>query len=94
MNILVPFSELLYWLDSLPFPNRMQAEFDTSESYQLLISDIYISEYQLFPDTEILKYVPEDFVGGDFARDFAKVVKSFADVLGQQIGGEGGGESL
>ena len=54
----------------------------------------FFNQVGLFPDTEILKYIPEDFVGGDLACDFAKVVEGFADVLGKQIGWEGGGESL
>ena len=47
-----------------------------------------------FTDTEVFEDVAEDFVGGDFARDFAQVVEGFADVLGKQVGGERAGEAF
>ena len=45
---------------------------------------------QSLPDTEIPKYIPEGFVGADFADDFAEVVEGFAEVLGYQVWREGG----
>lgn len=39
----------------------------------------------LFSDAKIPKYIPEGFVGGDFADDFAEVVEGFAEVLRYQI---------
>lgn len=39
----------------------------------------------LFPDAKIPKYIPEGFVGADFADDFAEVVEGFAEVLGYQV---------
>lgn len=44
----------------------------------------------LFPDAKIPKYIPEGFVGGDFADDFAEMVEGFAEVLGYQVRREGG----
>ena len=41
-----------------------------------------------FSDAKIPKYIPQDFVGGDFADDGADVVDCFADVLGGKIGRE------
>ncbi len=52
------------------------------------------SQVQLFPDTEILEDVAQDFIGGDFTGDFTQVVEGFADVLGQQVGRQGRGEPL
>ena len=49
---------------------------------------------QLFPDAKIPENVPQDFVGGDFADDGAEVVDGFADVLGGEVCGEAGGESV
>ena len=40
----------------------------------------------LFPDAKMRKYGTQNFVGADFAYDFAKVVEGFAQVLGDQIG--------
>lgn len=39
-----------------------------------------------FPDAEMRKYGTQNFVGADFAYDFAKVVEGFAQVLGDQVG--------
>ena len=47
-----------------------------------------------FADAKIPKYIPQDFVGGDFADDGAEVVDGFADVLGGEVCGEAGGESV
>lgn len=44
----------------------------------------------LFPHTKIPEYIPEGFVGADFADDFAEVVEGFAEVLGDQVRREGG----
>lgn len=44
----------------------------------------------LLPDAKIPKYIPECFVGGDFADDFAEVVEGFAEILGYQVRREGG----
>lgn len=33
----------------------------------------------------MFKDITEDFVGGDFAGDFAEVVEAFADVLGDEF---------
>lgn len=38
-----------------------------------------------FADAEMFKDITEDFVGGDFAGDFAEVVEAFADVLGDEF---------
>ena len=39
----------------------------------------------LFSDAEFREDVAEDFVGGDFAGDFAEVVKDAADVRTDKI---------
>ena len=44
----------------------------------------------LLSDAKLPKYVPEGFVGADFADDFAEVVEGFAEVLGYQVRREGG----
>lgn len=44
----------------------------------------------LFPDAKLAKYIPEGFVGADFADDFAEVIEGFAEVLGYQVRREGG----
>ena len=46
----------------------------------------------LFPHTEPLKDIPEDFVGGDFAEDGAEVVEGLAEVFGEEVGSLAGGE--
>ena len=48
----------------------------------------------LFPDAEILKYVLEDGVGGDFADDVGEVVDSFAEVLGDEVARKICGEAV
>ena len=50
-------------------------------------------ENWLFPDAKILKNVPQDFISGNFADDGADVVEGFAEVLGEEVGGEGVGEA-
>ena len=44
----------------------------------------------LFAHAKIPKYIPEGFVGGDFADDFAEVIEGFTEVLGYQVRREGG----
>ena len=48
----------------------------------------------LFADAEMLKYVLEDGVCGDFAYDVGEVVDGFAEVLGNEVAGEVGGEAI
>ena len=48
----------------------------------------------LFSDTKIPKNIPQDFVSGDVAGDGAEVVEGFAQVLGEEVGGEGGVEAF
>ena len=45
-------------------------------------------DYQLLPDAEIPENIPQNLVGRDFADDGAKVIDSFADVLGGEVGRE------
>lgn len=42
-----------------------------------------------FADAKIPEYIPEGFVGGDFADDFAEMIEGFAKVLGYQVRSEG-----
>ena len=49
---------------------------------------------RLLSDTEIFENITEDFIGGDFAGDFAEVMEGFADVLGQEVLGQGIRESV
>ena len=49
---------------------------------------------KLLPDTEILKDIAEDLVGGDLAGDFTQVVQYLSNILGQQVGGQGRGQAL
>lgn len=51
-------------------------------------------DYQLLSDAKIPKYISQDFVGGDFAEDGAEVVEGFADVLGDKVGRDIGGETV
>ena len=48
----------------------------------------------LFSDAEIPKDVAQDFVGGDFSDDGAKVVDGFADVVRGEVGWETEGEAF
>ena len=43
----------------------------------------------LFTDAEIPKDIPEYLICGDFAGDGAEVVEGFAEVLGEEVGGDG-----
>lgn len=49
-----------------------------------------MSSRQSLSDAKIPKYIPEGFVGADFADDFAEMVEGFAEVLGYQVRREGG----
>lgn len=73
------------------------------EKIQILIKSlifctlrIYIFSFYAFlffrslADAKIPKYIPEGFVGADFADDFAEVVEGFAEVLGYQVRRDGG----
>ena len=51
-----------------------------------------MSSRQSLPDTEPLKDIPEDFVGGDFAEDGGEVVEGLAEVFGEEVGSLAGGE--
>ena len=42
--------------------------------------------FRSLADAKMRKYGTQNFVGADFAYDFAKVVEGFAQVLGDQIG--------
>ena len=44
----------------------------------------------LFSDTKPLKNPPQNLVSGNLAGDGADVVEGFAEVLGNQVGREGG----
>ena len=50
-------------------------------------------DYQLLPDAEIPENIPQTLGGRDFADDGAKVIDSFADVLGGEVGREAEGEA-
>lgn len=78
-------------------------KYGEKEKIQILIKPlifrtlrIYIFSFYAFlffvslADAKIPEYVPEGFVGGDFADDFAEVVEGFAEVLGYQVRREGG----
>ena len=41
----------------------------------------------LLPDAEPLKNIPQNLIGRDFAGDAAEVTESFAEVLGEKVGG-------
>lgn len=77
-------------------------KYGEKEKIQILIKPlifhtlrIYIFSFYAFlffvslADTKLPKYVPEGFVGADFADDFAEVVEGFAEVLGYQVRREG-----
>lgn len=78
-------------------------KYGEKEKIQILIKPlifrtlrIYIFSFYAFlffvslSDAKIPKYIPEGFVGGDFADDFAEMVEGFAEVLGYQVRREGG----
>ena len=45
----------------------------------------YLAINYLLADAEVLKYVLEDGVGGDFADDVGEVIDGFAEVLGDEV---------
>lgn len=57
-----------------------------SVSVNDLAIDVFGCFLVLFSDAKMRKYGTQNFVGADFAHDFAKVVEGFAQVLGNQIG--------
>ena len=76
-------------------------KYGEKEKIQILIKSlifctlrIYIFSFYAFlffrslADAKMRKYGTQNFVGADFANDFAKVVEGFAQVLGNQIGWE------
>ena len=58
------------------------------------VGDLFLSCAVLFSDAEITEDVSKDFVGGDFADDGAEVVYGFSDVLGDEVGRDGEGETF
>ena len=48
----------------------------------------------LFTDAEIFKDIPQYLIRRDFADDGADMIDGFADVLGGEVGREGGGEAF
>ena len=50
--------------------------------------------WNLLPDAEIPKDIPQYFVRRDLSDDGADVVDGFADVLGGEVCREGGGEAF
>ncbi len=82
---------------------KIGRKYGEKEKIQILIKSlifcilrIYIFSFYAFlffrslSDAKIPKYIPEGFVGGDFADDFAEVVEGLAEVLGYQVRREGG----
>ena len=78
-------------------------KYGEKEKIQILIKSlifctlrIYIFSFYAFlffrslADAKIPEYIPEGFVGADFADDFAEMVEGFAEVLGYQVRREGG----
>lgn len=78
-------------------------KYGEKEKIQILIKSlifctllIYIFSFYAFlffrslADAKIPEYIPEGFVGGDFADDFAEVIEGFTEVLGYQVRREGG----
>ena len=39
----------------------------------------------LLADAEVLEYVLQDGIGGDFADDIGEVIDGFAEVLGDEV---------
>ena len=55
--------------------------------------DFYFSENQRsFPDAEAGEDGGEDVGGGDGAGDGGEVVEGFAEILSNEVGGDGGAE--
>ena len=59
----------------------------------------YFSDFEitfgntLFPDAKRTEDVGEGFGGGDFTSDGAEMVEDFAEVFGDEVGRELGGEA-
>lgn len=73
-------------------------KYGEKEKMQILIKSlifrtlqIYIFSFYAFlffvslADAEIFKDITQNFIGSDFAGDFAEVVEAFADVLGDEF---------
>lgn len=82
---------------------KIGRKYGEKEKIQILIKSlifcilrIYIFSFYAFlffrslADAKIPEYIPEGFVGADFADDFAEMVEGFAEVLGYQVRREGG----
>lgn len=79
-----------------PFQRLPKQKREAPVSASLSINNYYLLSLAIgrsFADAECLfahakmrKYGTQNFVGADFAYDFAKVVEGFAQVLGDQIG--------
>lgn len=65
-----------------------------SVSVNDLAIDVFGCFRVLFSDAEIPEDIAEDFVGGDFTDDGAEVVDGFSDVLGDEVGRDGEGETF
>lgn len=72
--------------EKYPNPNLIIAN---NLQYVFLFNILIIRWLSLFSDAKIPEYIPEGFVGADFADDFAEVVEGFAEVLGYQVRREG-----
>ena len=51
-------------------------------------------DVRLFPDAEMLKYIPQHLVRGDFTDDGAEVVEGLAEVLGKEVGSLAGRQGI
>ena len=70
---------------SAPPETKREAPVSTS----LSINNYYLLSLAIgrsLAHAKMRKYGTQNFVGADFAYDFAKVVEGFAQVLGDQIG--------
>ena len=54
----------------------------------------FLCKKKSLSNTEILEDVAEDFVGGDFASDFADVLKTLAEVQRQEVAGDVAGKAV
>ena len=50
-----------------------------------MISMIIVNNTGLFPDAEVLEYIPQHFIRCNLSGDFAEVMEAFADVLGDKF---------
>lgn len=72
---------------------RLAMRFLGSVSSSLSGADSSVKNYTescLLAHAKPLKNPPQNLVGGNLARDCADVVEGFAEVLGNQVGREGG----